>query len=89
MSLGMEIKLQRTRSGVSQKTLAKLFGTTQVHLSWWENGTHRPIAKNLKKINEFLSMSPEALIAFRLKHGISKVAAKPEKRRKLKKGTPK
>jgi DNA-binding transcriptional regulator YiaG len=61
-SLGLAIRLHRTRAGLSQTALAKLLGGAGLRLvHLWEQDKVKPGSKYLSKINSFLAGDPAAL----------------------------
>lgn len=63
LTLGLEIKLHRTRAGITQRAFARLIGTAATtHLvRLWENGIVQPGDKYIAKIRAFLNIDPAAL----------------------------
>jgi DNA-binding transcriptional regulator YiaG len=53
-SLAEQLKALRTRLGLFRKRLAALLGIDHSNLAAWENGTHQPAKRSLKRIAEFL-----------------------------------
>ena len=56
LSLGMEIKRARQKSGVSQAALARGIGTSQAHISKLERGMLNPTVELLNRIASHLAM---------------------------------
>ena len=53
-------KLIKTR-GIKQKWLAQQIGVSEVTISNWMRGNHKPTEENLKKISEVLNMDLQLL----------------------------
>lgn len=53
-------KLIQTR-GIKQKWLAQQIGVSEVTISNWMRGNHKPTEENLKKISEVLNMDLQLL----------------------------
>lgn len=53
-------KLIQTR-GIKQKWLAQQIGVSEVTISNWVRGNHKPTEENLKKISEVLNMDLQLL----------------------------
>lgn len=60
--IGMAIKLERKRQGISQGKLAELAGITQATLSLIENDHRSPTIETLIKLAGALQWSLDALI---------------------------
>lgn len=56
------IKEVRERKGITQGQLAKLLGTTQGAVQFWENGKREPTIQRLKDIAKALDCEPWELL---------------------------
>lgn len=68
---------RRKELGLTQAALARLLGTTQTQISWWETGRVRPASKHLRGLTEILGQIDGAALpapgtdALELPHGSS------------------
>lgn len=64
----LKLKKYREKANLTQLELSKMLNVTQSHYSRWENGSRIPDAKQILKLCEVLSCSPNDLFGFRGVH---------------------
>lgn len=62
LAIGNQIKLQRSKLGISQEALANLCGIDRSYMGGIERGEHNVALINLKKISETLKIPISELI---------------------------
>lgn len=60
--IGQRIRVTRTATGLSQAALAARIGTSQGHVSQWEDGRKTPSAKYLVRLARALNVSADWLL---------------------------
>lgn len=61
MYFSQRIKKIRANQGLTQEQFGKLLGVSKTTIYEWERGLHYPDNKNLKKLADFMDLTPDEL----------------------------
>ncbi|MBT0938949.1 helix-turn-helix domain-containing protein [Streptococcus lutetiensis] len=61
MYFNQRIKKVRANQGMTQEQFGKMLGVSKTTIYEWERGLHYPDDKNLKKLADFMDLTPDEL----------------------------